>query len=169
MLTPGETGILIAVLSLVGVIYNANSTRGKVSKVDTVLMENRITVIEKDVGFIRENMMTRKDRDLLVKLDERVCTLMNTLAAVIPKNLKNPPELDSILDTLSVRGESGWTSVVSYVCVELTPEIRLNLFDYLESQTKSRSKQRRLWAGLYLALLMKEIERESPEYKSAMV
>lgn len=155
MLTPeGLVTILVAVLALLGTIATAISNQGKMTKDGAVKLEHRLTALE-------QNMFTQDDRKCLNKIEERVDNMMSTLAAMIPKNLKNPGHLDAILDTLSERADTaGWTAVIDYVKIDLSVEQRSELLVYLEGQSKSRSKQRRLWAGLYLGMLKLELDSD---------
>lgn len=152
MLTPeGLASILVALLALLGTIVIGISNRGKLSKDDAVKLEHRLTIME-------QNKFTQEDRKILTILNERVSNMMTTLATLIPKTLKNPGNLDPILDTLSEKAATeGWSGVVDFVKTELEEQERADLLAYLEKKANSRSKQLRLWAGLYLGMLKLEL------------
>jgi hypothetical protein len=156
MLTPETSGIIVALMALVGTIIVAISNQGKLSKSEAIKLEHRLTVVE-------QNLFSREDRDCLIKLNERVSNIMNTIATLVPKNLKNPKELNGILDKLSEKADNGgWAEVIDFIAEEMTAEDRIDLLDYLEKQSKSRSKQRRFWAGLYLGMLKLELNSKDP-------
>lgn len=151
MLTPeGLASILVALLALLGTIVIGISNRGKLSKDDAIELERRLTIME-------QNLFTQEDRKCLTILNERVSNVMTTLATLIPKSLKNPGNLDGILDTLSEKAAAGgWNCVVDFV-TELPEKDRVDLLAYLDKQANSRSKQLRLWAGFYLGMLKLEL------------
>lgn len=153
LISEGLVSIIVALLALLGTIIIGISNQGKLSKDDAVKLEHRLTVIE-------QNIFTQEDRKCLTLLNERVDNLMTTFASMIPRNLKNPPgRLDAVLDTLSEKADtSGWSAVVDFVKTELPEQDRIDLLEYLEDQSKSRSKQRRFWAGLYLGMLKLELK-----------
>jgi len=166
MWSPEVTGtIIVALIALAGTIINAVTARGKVSKKEAVEQEHRITVIEgslklinQDISHIKEHMFSRKDRECLVALNERVGTIYNALGTLIPKNLKNPPTMDGILDIVSSKvNETGWFGAIDYIKTEMPEQDRLQLLTYLEDQGKSRSRERRIWAGLLLNMIKTEL------------
>jgi len=152
MLTPEVlASILVALLALLGTTIIGISNRGKLSKDDAIELERRLTIME-------QNLFTQEDRKCLTILNERVSNMMTTLATLIPKSLKNPGNLDTVLDTLSERAAAGgWGDVVDFVKTELPEKDRADLLEYLEKQANSSSKQLRLWAGLYLGMLKLEL------------
>lgn len=167
MWTPETLGtIIVALIALAGTVINALTSRGKVSKEETVAQEHRVTVIEgglklinQDISHIKENMFSREDRECLVALNERVGTIYNALGTLIPKNLKNPPYMDGILDIVSSKvNEVGWFGAIDYIKKEMPEQDRSQLLEYLEEQSKSRGRQRRMWAGLLLNMIKAELD-----------
>ena len=164
--------LFVAVVALISGVYSANATRGKMDKTDAVALEGRLKDIEagqklihQDVNFIKDNMITPEQRATLLIVNERVNTILAGLGTFVPKALKNPDHLDSVLDILSIRAATGgWASVVTYVKTELDIGKRTELLTYLEkvSRDKRYNGDKRHWATLYLGLLRLEIEREDP-------
>lgn len=165
--------IIVAILALVGTLYNSNVTRGKMDKTEAVTLERRLKdfeagqkLIQQDVKFIKENMMTPQQKACLLIVNERVNTILAGLGTFVPKDLKNPIHLDAVLDTLSnTAATSGWAAVVSYVKNDLDTGKRTELLTYLEkvSSDKRFTLDKRNWATLYLGLLRLELDRGDPE------
>lgn len=148
---PMDPTVIVALVSLLGTLVIGILNSGKMSKVDAVKLEHRLTVVE-------QNMFTREDHNLLIQLGERVENILSTLARVMPANLKNPESLDEILVILSDKAAESWPSVVSYVQTDLSQKEREELLSYLEKQRTGRSAQRRVWAGIYLGMLTFELK-----------
>lgn len=165
--------VIIALVSLLGSIYNANTSRGKMDKTESVTLESRLKdiesgnkLIQQDVKFIKDNMITAEQKACLLIVDERVKTILAGLGTFVPEALKNPANLDPILDTLSLKAQTGgWSSVISYLKVDLDTDKRAELLAYLEKvSSDSRYKgEKRNWATLYLGLLRLELNREETE------
>lgn len=165
--------IVVAIIALLGTLYNSNVTRGKMDKTEAVILEGRLKdfeagqkLIQQDVKYIKENMMTPEQKACLLIVDERVNTILAGLGTFVPKIVKNPGRLDPILDILSIKAQTGgWASVISYVKVDLDTNKRTELLAYLEkvSSDKRFKSEKRNWATLYLGLLRLELDREDPE------
>lgn len=172
MWSPETTGpILLALIALAGTIINAWMGQKKMprqesfSKEDAVKLEHRLTVMEgkdeltqRDITYIKEHMFSKADRDCLVVLNERVGTIYNALGTLIPKNLKNPPYMDGILDIVSSKvREIGWFGAIDYIKKEMPERDRSQLFVFLEAEGASNNIERRIWAGLLLNLIKAEL------------
>jgi len=163
--------IIVALIALAGTVINAWLGQKKMpreesfSKEDAVKLEHRLTAIEgkheltqKDITHIKEHMFSKTDRDCLIALNERVGTIYNALGTLIPKNLKNPPYMDGILDAVSNKvNEVGWFGAIDYIKKEMPDQDRSQLLTYLETQSASKNMQRRIWAGLFLNLIKAEL------------
>lgn len=170
--------IIVAILSLLGTLYTANVTRGKQDKTEAVTLEGRFKdfeagqkLIQKDVEFIKDNMITAEQKARLLIVNERVNTILAGLGTFVPKALKNPVHLDAVLDTLSdTAANSGWAAVISYVKNDLDTGKRTELLAYLEKVSTDRrfESNKRNWATLYLGLLRLELEREDDEPACAL-
>ena len=152
--------VIAAILALIGTLYTANVTRGKMDKTEAVALESRFKdfeagqkLIQQDVGFIKDNMITTEQKACLLIVDERVNTILAGLGTFVPKALKNPVHLDAVLDVLSdTAANSGWAAVIDYVKNDLDTGKRTELLAYLEkvSTDVRYSDNKRNWATLYL-------------------
>lgn len=161
--------IVVAIIALVGTIYTANITRGKLDKSEAVKLEARLKDIEADqklmqkgIDIIEKRMITEEEKKCLLLVNERVNTILRGLGTFVPKDLKNPTTLRNTLETLSNKAETGgWNAVIDYVKNDLDSDKREDLLDYLEDVSSDESlTQKRFWATLYLGLLRLELDKD---------
>ena len=157
----------VAGLALLGSIYSANVSHGKLDKSESIELEGRLKDIEsgiklmqQDITAIKDTMITPDQRATLLLVDERVNTILAGLGTFVPNALRNPEHLDHILDELSQKASTeGWTSVIEYLRYELAEEKREELLAYIEKVSgDGRYKtEKRHGATLYLSLLRLEL------------
>jgi hypothetical protein len=162
--------IIVAILALIGTVYNANVTRGKQDKSEALAFESRFKdlesgqkLIKQDLETIKKGLMTEDERKCLILVNERVNTILKGLGTFVPEALQNPEHLDAVLGILSnTAAEAGWSAVVTYIRNDLDAEKRTELLAYLEkvSTDKRYKAEKRNWATLYLGLLRLELDRE---------
>jgi len=167
-----DASIVVAIIALAGSILTALISRGKMDKSEAVNLEARLKDMEAteklmalDITFIKENMMSREEKECLILLNERVSVILKGLGTLVPKDLRNPANLDLVLEILSDKAAvGGWPAVISYVKHDLDPDKRTDLLAYLEQASQDkRRREKRYWASLYLGLLRLELDREDKE------
>lgn len=134
MLT-GDSGLIVIGVSVVSLLTSVGIA------IINRENEHRFTSLE-------HNMMTKEERDKFMDVCFKMNMVWEFYEKQLPLLLKNPAELDELLDKASANVEA------------LDSDERQRLLDYLNAKADSDDVSRKFWAGIYLKVLKsKGIER----------
>jgi hypothetical protein len=145
--------IVSAVISAVGaaiiaVFNRENEHRTTVLEEAKKEHESRIDRLE---NIKHEKQFSEEEKKQIMDMTLKVSLLWTSFEKNIPLFLKNPEELDSILQKLSEYG-------IEKACEEFTEDDKDKLFKYLQTQLLSKDGLRRMWAALYLDMMQKIVD-----------
>lgn len=143
--------IVSAVVSAVGaaiiaVFNRENEHRTTVLEEAKKEHESRIDRLE---NIKHEKQFSEEEKKQIMDMTLKVSLLWTSFEKNIPLFLKNPEEMDPILEKLSVMG-------INKACEEFTKNEKDKLIKYLQIQLTSNDGLHRMWASIYLDMLQKD-------------
>ena len=137
--SPEQASVLVAGLTLIGSIIVAyiTATRQAVTKNHELELayEHRFTSLEEKVEF-NKNQFKDEDRKLLNTINIQMGFVWDHIKSEAALGLKNPIKLDWVLERIAKED-------LTLVFDDLSSEVKVDLFAYLDASEHSRSSKKR--------------------------